>query len=69
MVVVVENSTSGGRAAAPIVHRVLSAAFGVPPLPDIVPLDNNDLPPRAMRPLFDDGPVGEEEETEWEVGE
>ncbi|MCL1856123.1 MAG: penicillin-binding protein 2 [Kiritimatiellaeota bacterium] len=62
IVVVVEDSTSGGRAAAPIAHRVLSAYFNTPPKPDIYPVPAGEPLPDAMQPLPDDEPIEEEEE-------
>lgn len=45
--VIVENSDSGGRAAAPIVHRVFSEVFGSAPDPGIVPEALSDEAPVA----------------------
>ena len=53
--VIVENSNSGGRAAAPIVHRVCSALFGSPSSPDIVPTPQGQPLPARMRGIVPEG--------------
>lgn len=61
--VVVENSDSGGRAAAPIVHRVFSAVFDRPANPAIVPVPIDVELPEGLRDVQPDQPLEDADTT------